>query len=184
MAAAALAAAGPSIAAGGSNIISSGLTAGLQIYGNQLNNQQQFDYNDSVISRAESAFTDAGLPRYMAYQSNSGSTPTKMYQVAGGNFYSAGPVNSNLPTYTTTAQQAFHSASPRQNVRNNDNQPAIPHWGDLHDGLPMVPIGQNDRQGLGFGRYNLANNFVAGGAMLNANPRNQEVHQAYARALQ
>ncbi|AOC55073.1 ORF3 [Duwamo virus] len=180
----AAAAIGATAAAGASNIVSSGLTAGLQIYGNSLNNSQQFAYNDSVISRAEHAFTDNGLPKYMAYQSNSGTTPTKMYQISGGNFYSAGPVNSNLPMYTTTAQQAFHAAAPRPNARVGPGEPAIPNWGDIHNGMPMVPVGQNNRQGLGFGRYNIANNFVQGGPMLNANVRNADQHQAFARALQ
>lgn len=182
MAAAALAG---NLAAGGSNIVSSGLTAGLQILGNQMNNQQQQQYNEHVINRAEGAFTEAGLPRYMAYSSNQSSLmPTQKFQIQGGNFYSAGPVNSNLPAYTTVAQQYTHSAGPRDTNNNNRQYGEVRPFNELFADNPMRPLGQNDRQGLGFGRYNLANNFVAGGTMTAANNRNVQLHQEAARVLQ
>jgi len=171
-----------SLVSGGSNITASGLTAGLQILGNTINNNQQQSYNDTVIKRAETAFTDSGLPRYLAYSSNT-NMPTQKFQLQGGNFYSAGPVNANLPTYTTQAQQYTHTAAPREPRNQGARIPPVNNF-EMNE-IPRVngvPIGQNDRQGLGFGRY--AGNFVQGGVMLETRPRDIQQHQQAARFLQ
>lgn len=181
------AAAAATAASGASNILSSGLTAGLQILGNTLNNQQQYGNTLGVMGHVEDTFAKGGLPKYMAYMGNGSSElPQNRYQVSGGNFYSAGPVNSNLPLYTTTPQQYTHSGAPRFN--NNVNNPGqynnVPPFNNIANNNEMRVLGQNDRVGLGNGRYNIANNFVAGGVMTAAIPRNAAAHQQAARLLQ
>lgn len=132
------------------NTVSGIATSGMQILGNTLNNAQQNRYNDTVINRAETAFTDSGLPRYMAYTSgNNGVAPTQKFQLQGGNFYSAGPVNSNLPLFTNTLQQETHSASPRKVTNQSEGQSNSTWYVDLHGNV----TGQTDRMGLGNGRY-------------------------------
>lgn len=184
MAAAAAAVAGIS---SGSNLLGSLGTAGLQIYGNTLNNQQQYSNTLNLGKYAESAYQEAGLPRYLAWENGgSSSLPGQKYQVAGANFYSAGPVNSNLPFYSSSTSQFTHNSTPRPNA----NQGArIPPWNEPQGNNEMIQFvrgqGQNDRLGLGFGRYGGPNNFVQGGPMLAAAAqRNQPAHIAAARALQ
>lgn len=109
----AAAAAAGALVSGGSNIVASGITAGLQIYGNSLNNQQQYNNTLGIAKYAESAYTEAGLPRYMAWGGNSNSLPGTQYHIGGGNFYGSGPVNSNLPMYTTNYSQMAHASTPR-----------------------------------------------------------------------
>lgn len=148
-----MAAAAATAIAGGSNIMSSGLTAGMQILGQALNNKAQFQYNDSVINRAEKSFTDAGLPKYMAYSGGGSTLPTQQFQLRGSNFYSAGPVNSNLPVFSTQVQQMSHTASPRKVTNIADTPTSNSTWYvDLNDNVNAVR-GQQDRQGLGYGRF-------------------------------
>lgn len=159
------------------NTASSSSTAGLQILGNYLGNAQNLANQQTLMSHVENTFKESGLPRYMAY-TGTGDMPQNRYQVSGGNFYSAGPVNSNLPTFTTQAQQDTHSGRPGRPYE------AVPPFNQLGPNNEMRVLGQNDRQGLGFGRYNIQNNFVAGGVMTAATPRNAAAHQAAARILQ
>lgn len=169
------------VAAAGSNLLGSLGTAGMQWAGGKDIANTQMNFNSSMADRAEKSFTDAGLPKYYAYTSGNGILPAEKYQVAGSNFMSGGPVNSNLPVWTTPMQMETKSARPRPNAN-------IPPWNQLGPEnemrqLPPAPFrGQNDRLGLGNGRY--AGNFVQGGVMLNAIPRNVAEHRAFAGALQ
>lgn len=207
MAAAAIAGAAVS---GGSNIASSLGTAGLQIYGNSLNNQQQYENTLKLSQHAEGAFEEAGLPRYMAYTGGDSGMPGSKYQVAGGNFYSSGPVNSNLPAYSTAIPQLTHQSTPRPSANNtmsNNNTPRrgveIPPppnmLGNAQSGelinfvrqneVPLAFRGQDDRVGLGAGRYtfqrfNAGNTTAFSPSVLSARPRNAAMHQTFAKALQ
>lgn len=62
------------------------LDFGFSQLGNKLNND-----------RRESAFTDYGLPRYMAHMGGGSSIPQQKYQLAGNNFQSIGPVGARIP---------------------------------------------------------------------------------------
>lgn len=86
------------------------------------------------------AFTKYGLPEFMAYQSgNSGSIPTMKFSLGGGNYQQGGPVGSNLPVFTTPYQQYLHQGTPNKQINFVRGQAGT--------------AGQNDRVGLGAGRY-------------------------------
>lgn len=177
--------------AAGASITSSLGTAGMQIYGNSLNNQQQLSNANSMADRAEGAYTSAGLPKYLAWSDSSSgnSLPGQRFQVAGANFYSAGPVNSNLPVYSTSASQMTHNSTPRPNANIRPPEQFNVDGNNIEMNqrgrINFVPgLGQNDRMGLGFGRYNGPNNMVQGGPMLANRPRDAAMYQNFARALQ
>lgn len=62
----------------------------------QLQSQQNQQQN-SLVSRREQAFTDSGLPKFMAYQNQSPTIPQTSYQMRGNNFQRIGPSGSTVP---------------------------------------------------------------------------------------
>lgn len=74
------------------------------------------------MDTATKAFTDVGLPKYMAYTGNSGSLhlPGQQYHVSGSNFYSAGLVGQSVPFLSTPYQAFTHTGRPNTTV----NQPS------------------------------------------------------------
>lgn len=140
-------------------------TAGLQAWsGNQLQTSAQ-NYNTSIMNRAESSFTEAGLPRFMAYQSSNDSMPSMKFSMGGANFWSGGPVNSNLPLIHSPAQSYFHSGTPDTKNRYNavgpreigdDNEMTV-----FRSNQAINAGGQNDRIGLGMNRYSMNNTYTA-----------------------
>lgn len=67
---------------------------------NQLNSDRNqknsLDLFNTQADRRESAFTQYGLPKYMAYSGGMGQ-PQQRYQLAGNNFQSIGPMGSKIP---------------------------------------------------------------------------------------
>lgn len=144
--AALLASVAGSAVAGGSNMISSLGTAGIQAGVNYGMQQSAQDYNDKIIKGATDSFTKYGLPEFMAYQSggsgNSGTIPAMKFSLGGGNYQQGGPVGSNLPVFTTPYQQYLHQGTPNKQIN------------FVRAGAGTS--GQNDRVGLGAGRYSAA----------------------------
>lgn len=201
----------PLLAQAGGNLVSSTATAGLQILGNQLDNQQKQNYNTQVMNRTEKAFTDAGLPKYMAYTGGSSGTPMNKFQVRGGNFYSAGPVNSNLPTFTSQLQLQTRTAKPRPEADTQTAEPPTENHFNLNDGHENIPmstfadsVGSNYktvqeytavRGGIGnfvrpfdkanwYQKATYTGNLISSGAMLNSRPRFNTNYATYAAGLQ
>lgn len=115
MAAAALAGAAVS---GGSNIIASLGSTGLQSYTSLKLQSNEQDYNKGVMQTATKAFTDVGLPKYMAFTGNSGGLhlPGQQFHVTGSNFYSAGLVGQSVPFLSTPYQAFTHTGRPNNTV--------------------------------------------------------------------
>lgn len=105
---------------GGSNILSSLGTAGIQSATSVGLQSSEQSFNQNVMSRAENAFTSVGLPKYMAYGgSDDTHLPGQQFQLRGGNFYSAGLVGQNVPFLSTSYQALTHTGRP--NVTNPPN---------------------------------------------------------------
>lgn len=144
---------------GGSNMVSSLGTAGMQGAIGLKMQQNEQNYNDSVINRAVQSFTKYGLPEFNAFQSgNSNQLPAMKFSLGGGNYQKGGPVGSNLPVFTTPYQQYFHQGTPNK-VTNNSPSAHFNRDANGGDGAVSFNIGgrnyvgQGDRLGLGNGRY-------------------------------
>lgn len=74
------------VAAGQQSPFNKLVNFGLNQWGNKINSD-----------RRESAFTDYGLPRYMAYSGGGRMPPQQQYQLAGNNFQNIGPVGAKIP---------------------------------------------------------------------------------------
>jgi hypothetical protein len=144
---------------GGSNMVSSLGTAGIQAGSGMIMQDKDQKYNDTVINRAVQSYTKYNLPEFNAFQSgNNNQMPATKFSLGGGNYFHGGPVGSNLPVFTTPYQQYFHQGTP--------NKPPTPsptarfnRSGNGGDGSVTFNIGgrefagQNDRLGIGNGRY-------------------------------
>lgn len=144
---------------GGSNILSSLGTAGIQAGTGLKMQQNEQDYNDTVINRAVSSFTKYGLPEFNAFQSgNNNQMPSMKFSLGGANYYQGGPVGSNLPVFTTPYQQYFHQGTP---AKQKTPSPSAVFNRNANGGDGSVSFrfgntsfaGQTDRAGLGTGRY-------------------------------
>jgi hypothetical protein len=74
------------VAAGQQSPFNKAVNFGFQQWGNKIN-----------ADRRESAFTDYGLPRYMAYSGGAQNMPQQRYQLAGNNLQNIGPVGAKIP---------------------------------------------------------------------------------------
>lgn len=156
------------LASGGANLISSLGTAGIQYAAGKSLQSSEQTYNQNVMSRAESAYTSVGLPKFLAYSGNSGAAhlPGQQFQVRGGNFYSSGLVGQSLPVFSTPMQQYTHQGRPGatigppeeerdQSFGNNFNMQPRNFWSGTSGKNQFNFYSQNDRAGLGSGRYGI-----------------------------
>lgn len=92
--------------------ISSGAAIGMTAMQNSNNaamQQAAFSYNDSVINRASDAFTQAGLPRYLAFTAgDTGTMPSQRYSLGGSNFYTGQMNMGGLQTQHSPMAQMLH----------------------------------------------------------------------------
>lgn len=111
-----------SVISGGSNIAASLGSTGLQSYTSLKLQQNEQSYNQKIMSTATKAYTDAGLPKYMAFSGNSGGfhLPGQQYHVTGSNFYSAGLVGQSVPFLSTPYQAFTHTGRPNNTVNQQD----------------------------------------------------------------
>lgn len=123
----AAAAIGMAAAQGGSNMISSLGTAGIQMAGASMMQDKQMSFTREMADRVEGTFTSGGLPKFMAYQGGSSMNnwPVNMFQTAGQNFQVGGPVNANLPVYTTPFSQYSGMSKPRENTNVGNQDPQV-----------------------------------------------------------
>lgn len=153
------AAAAAAIGSAGSNLLGSLGTAGIQAATSMKLQSNEQEFNTGVMNRAENAFSSAGLPKFMAYTGNSGSgglhLPGQQFQVRGGNYASAGLVGQNVPFISTPMQSYTQTGRP-------NGGSAIRPWNEIQKENEMGELSrfpsQNDRMGLGYGRY-----FMRGG---------------------
>jgi hypothetical protein len=119
----AAAAAGVAAISGASNFATSLASTGLQVYASKSLQQNEQQFNTNVMSRAEKAFTDVGLPKYQAYTGNSGNLqlPGQQFHIVGSNFYSAGLVGQNVPFLSTPYQSFTHTGRPNESVNESNN---------------------------------------------------------------
>lgn len=133
---------------------------GKQAYNqNRIDSRQQADinYNKWNITNRESAFTDSGLPRFMAYQgANSQSMPQARSHLGGNSYIDTGYVGQKNNSTNTSMQQMMgygsgnqiSAQSPIVPTEPTSRQNFVPPGGDAG-----ALGGQNDRVGLGAGRY-------------------------------
>lgn len=146
--------------AGGSNIIASLGSTGIQSMTSLKMQENEQNYNKSVMDRAEKAYTDVGLPKFQAYSGNSGANqlPGQQFHMRGSNYYSAGIVGQNVPFLSTPYQSFTHTGQPTQSRTSKD--------------LPSQP-GENGRVRAGFGMYSAVKPWNEPG------PSNELTHQSY-----
>lgn len=193
MAAALAAVAGASnvLASLGSTAIQSGTSIALQ--------QNEQSYNQNVMSRAEDAFTSAGLPKFLAYSGgNSESThlPGQQFQLRGSNFYSAGLVGQNVPFLSTPYQAFTHTGRPTAAISNPNTELSGNNEMGVRNGSYTGQTGLADpnwRPGFGYPNFVRGGTNFPGGVnntMINRpmgtyfNPTVYASHQAAARMLQ
>lgn len=124
---------------GGSNMISSLGSAGIQSATALESNKQNIDFQNSVISRGEQAFEDIGLPKASFWSGSQFQQPNTMFHLGGSNFYEGSGVNANLPTFTTSPYPQYnHSGKPSTLSSANRNLG------------PRGNFGDESRPGLGF----------------------------------
>lgn len=136
----------------------SSLQGGLMNIGNNVYSQgqanarldKQLDFNKWNIQNREGAFTEAGLPRMMAYGGNMPRAQTHL----GGNAYMdtgfAGQINNSRNTMMQQYNGYGAPLTAQDKIpmsRHTSRQDFVPPDGPGSQG------GQNDRLGLGFGRY-------------------------------
>lgn len=173
---------------GGSNMVSSLGTAGMQGYFGQKMQSSQQDYNTNIMNTAIKSYTDVGLPKYLAFQGGSGNDlPAMKYSMGGGNFWTGGPVNSNLPTMTTPYQQYSHLGTPKPSYnRVGPRELGESNEMDTFRGQAFVRAGgQTDRLGLGYTRYGGGGGMPRAqiNGMLPTSTRPQGVDTAFKTAL-
>lgn len=166
-AAAAAAVLGGGLLSAGSQLGASLGTAAMQSNTAKETNTQNINFQKSVIDRGESSFTELGLPRAMYWNGNTLGSPNTLIHLGGTNFYESSGINANLPYFSANPySQLSHYAKPNmkqmnssQNfVRPNRPEPSVSFnsqtQGVTINGLGGIYAGQNDRVGLGAGRYN------------------------------
>lgn len=135
---------------GGSNMISSMGSAGIQQGASEKLQENDQNFSREMAGRAESSFTSVGLPKYMAYsggaQTNT-SLPGSQFHLHGSNYFNAGLVGQSVPFISTDYQTLTHTGKPE-----NPNSPnSRPIRAPQQSGMNYM--GQFDRVGLGSGRY-------------------------------
>lgn len=116
--------------------------------------QKNIDFQKSVIDRGEKSYSDAGLPKFAFWGGQSFNTPNTLSHLGGSNYASSYGVNANLPYYSTQVSQWSHLAKPLPKGGTTSRAPTFTgaRYDAQSDSASL--IGQNDRLGLGFGRYN------------------------------
>lgn len=164
-AAAAAAMVGGSMLSAGSQLGASLGTAAMQSNTAKETNTQNINFQNSVISRGESSFTELGLPRAMYWNGNTLGSPNTLIHLGGTNFYESSGINANLPYFSASPySQLSHYAKPSlkqtsstQNFVSSKPSPSVSFnsktQGVTINGLGNLYSGQTDRVGLGAGRY-------------------------------
>lgn len=128
-------------ASAGSNMISSLGTAGIQAGTAIQTNNTNLNFQNSVIDRGEKAFQQIGLPKAFYYAGNNITSPNTMIHLGGQNFYEQSGVNANLPYFNTSPYMQYNKAGTPKAL------------GKTQASSSTIQQGQNDRMGLGNGRY-------------------------------
>lgn len=185
----AAAAAAVGLASAGSNLVSSLSTAGIQAFASEKLQSNEQTYNLGIMSHIEDTYANAGLPKYLAYSGGQqkDSLPGQQFQVRGGAYYSAGLVGQNLPVFPSQYSQYEHQGRPGDTGRMYAN---VPPWNEVGEENNMQNLnrGQNDRLGLGNGRYFVRGQtqYPLGYTAVNNPTGNRQVaaHQQAARIFQ
>lgn len=121
-------------------------------------NTTNLNFQKSIIDRGEKSFTDIGLPSAMYWGGNTVRSPNTLVHLGGQNFYEQSGVNSNLPFIGSSPYTQYNHAGQPRTIGNNSTNLATKQGG-INSSSPGEPIqfvrgsGQNDRLGLGAGRY-------------------------------
>lgn len=141
------------------NLASSLGAAGIQSATAQSINSKNIDFQNSVINRGVDSYKSVGLPEAMYWSNEKLTQPNTMFHLGGQNYAEGMGVNSNLPVFTTSMQQynkagragpisSTNRMQPQSSSKSMSKEVVV----GASNGSTNMP-GQNDRAGLGVGRY-------------------------------